>query len=350
MILHLALCSLGAFAPPMPPPKAHEGSSPPATSAPASAPPSPTAPDAAPSAPAASPTPAPKPSPAQPALVSPGVALLAGGFARSLDLMRDVKTSSAPIARAASAIRSIAIEPAIEPKNFRFEAFQPATRRLDVVGMGGKQGARSTVLGSFELSGSSVVWRWNRVNVDIFGEALLECDAALPTVVMAILLEDGSSTYAAGAAVVHRAALQRQIPANVQLFKVPGRALALHVVDTDAWERKADGGATVLQSEGGTLRLSLDESTGMLTLLLQDPVSAELLAARRELEARRDELSRRKGFQREIVATEVAELEQRLRDLQAESVANKVPLPKFPRIVGVDHAGRVFAEVKVTAQ
>jgi hypothetical protein len=151
-------------------------------------------------------------------------------------------------------------------------------------------------------------------------------------------------------ATLQRVTLQRAVPASVPLFKVPGRALALRVDESDEWNR--DGSATdmVLESPAGTLRLTLDEPTGVLAILLQDPVSTELVAARRELEDRRSELSRRTGIARDIVAGEIAQLEQRVRDLQAEANASRVPLPPIPRIRGVDAAGRTFAEIKVTAK
>ena len=288
--------------------------------------------------------------PQQPTIAPPGVQLLVAGFARTPDLMRDVRASVAPIARAPSSVRSIAVEPTVEPKRLRFEPFQPATKRIDVIGTSSKQDSRTTALGSFEVVGSTVNWRWNRVNIDMFEEALRECDVVLPAVVVAVLLDDGGASYAAGPASIHRVSLQRMIPGTIDLFKVPGRSLALHVSESEDWSRKADGGDTILECARGTLRLSLDDSTGVLTLLLQDPVSAELAAARRELDARREEMARKKGGQREIVAGEITELEQRVRDLQAEAAASKTLLPKFPRIVGVDHAGRVFAEIKVTAK
>jgi hypothetical protein len=264
--------------------------------------------------------------------------------------MRDVKVSTAPVVRAASAIRSIAVETACEPKNLRFGPFQPATRRIDVTGTGGKQGARTSMIGSLEVAGNTVSWRWNRVNMDVFGDALHEADTALPALLVSLLLENGETTYAMVPATVQRVALQRNSKAQAQLFRLPGRTLRMRVDDSDAWERTAEGETCVLASPGGTLRLSLDEATGALTLELQDPISAEIVAARRELDVRRAELARRTGMQREIVAAEVAELEQRLHDLQAEANATKVPVPAVPRIRGVDAAGHVFVELKVTVK
>ena len=291
--------------------------------------------------------------PARPAaqpILPPGLELLVDGFARSRGLMRDVKASTAPVIRAPSAIRSIAVDAACETKHLKFDPFKPATRRIDVTGIGGKQGSRTSLIGSFEVEGSTVNWRWNQVHLDVFADALREADTTLPALLVSLLLENGETTYAMVRAPVQRVSVQRNSKARTQLFRLPGRALRLHVDGSDAWERTDDAQGCVLASPGGTLRLSLDDSTGTLTLDLQDPIAAEIVTARRELEERRAELARRTGLQREIVAAEVAELEQRLRDLQAEAKNVKVPLPVPPRIRGVDAAGHVFVELKVTVK
>jgi hypothetical protein len=174
--------------------------------------------------------------------------------------------------------------------------------------------------------------------MDVYGDAMREADTLLPGLVVTMLLEDGGSTYAMPPATVHRVSLQRGVASTVPLFKVPGRSLSLRIEASDDWTREDAGDAVVL------------ESTGILTVHVQDPVSDELIAARRELDERRNELARRTGVARDIVATEVAQLEQQVRELQAEANASRVPLPPIPRIRGVDAAGRTFAEVKVTAK
>lgn len=345
----IALFAALLVGPPMPPSPAAPGSAPAAPPAPSGAPA--TTPAAPPAPPATTPAPPSAPAPApEPPLAPPGIALLVDGFARSLDLMRDVKTSTAPVVRAPSSVRSMSVDLPFEPKHLRFQPFQPATRRIDVAGTGGKQGSRTTTIGSLEIAGSTVNWRWNRVNMDVYGDAMREADAVLPALVLTLLLEDGGSTHAMQPVTTQRVALQRSVSTTLQLFRVPGRALELRVDESPDWEREGSGGSLVLTSVGGLLRVSLDEATGMLTLLLQDPVSDELVAARRELDERRAELARRTGVARDIVAGEVAELEQRVRDLQAEANASRVPLPPIPRMKAVDTAGRTFAEVKVTAK
>ena len=289
--------------------------------------------------------------PAEPPL-SPGtrtavaeVPLDPAAFARTVDSMEDVVPATRTVARLPFAIDAVSIEFPGSPERL---ALRPAKGAVEVRAK--DQKGMEVVLGAFAWNGPTLEWRWSRVGSARMRDALRDADAALPAVQATVRLVDGSERLVCAPPSRLSVSLKAGHPARLRLAVASGTVLRCEAGPSPDWAPQEPEGdrIAVLTSADGQVTVRHDAPAHAIVVEWLDPVRAEAESLRSAIAEKKREQSRRSGAEQQIVAGEIAALEDRLRALGPPTPAKSVP--PVPPLRLVDARGRTLATLTIEAR
>lgn len=263
-------------------------------------------------------------------------------FAREIDALGDVRPVMRTVLRSDASIDSVSVDISVVGGAVRI---RPVGNSLELVAM--QPSGTELLLGAFRWETQQLSWSWSRVSTTSHGKELDALAAGLATCSIDIHMSSGSLVRLQPPASNVRVVLQ---PGSVSRVSAPvpaGKRPLLLVADAPGWSRDESDGRVVLTCDKGDLVVAWDDETRECTIEWVSARVIELEVLRKDILARKKELSQRNSSERAIIEREIQQFEARIKDLEMQLGTNDAP-PSIPQVTLRSESGREFAVIRAT--